>query len=172
MKAKYLIIYIVVGVAFLGASLWVLLSKGKSAKAIRYKYKLGGIMLTAWSMLTFASCEGPEPYVTCYDRGPSEYAYVEETESVKNGDVLVVYVVSDSSGKFRCRITSKPNSGDPVTIQEQVFQCGAGKTPCKMTIAAGDYKGKALVTVYYLMYAEDGSEIEVNLGNYDIITII
>ena len=70
MKAKYLIIYIVVGAAFLGVSLWVLLSNGKSAKAIRYKYKLGGIMLTAWSMLTFASCEGPGPFVTCYDPVP------------------------------------------------------------------------------------------------------
>ena len=172
MKAKYLIIYVVVGVAFLAASLWVFLSNGKSAKAIRCKYKLGGIMLTAWAMLTFASCEGPGPFGTCYDPAPPEYAYIEGTNSVKNGDVLVVYVVSERSGKFRCRITSMPDSGEPVTIQEQDFQCEAGTTPCQITIAAGDYKGEARVTVYYLSYADDGSENEVNLGNYDIITII
>lgn len=171
MKAKYLIIYIVVGVAFLAVSLWAFLSNGKSAKALRYKYKLGGIMLTAWSMLTFASCEGPGPFVTCYDPAPPEYAYIEGKDQVKNGDVLVVNIVSDRGGTFRCRITSDTDS-DPLVIQEKDFQCGAGTTPCQMTIAAGDYKGDARLNVYYLQRMEDGSVTEVSTGFFNPITIL
>ena len=96
MKIKFLAIYIVVGAAFLIASLWVTLSGGKSAKAIRCKYKLGGIVLTAWAMLSVASCQGdPDPkMITCYDPAPPEMVYYlkdnEEVTDVKSGDVLVV----------------------------------------------------------------------------------
>ena len=83
MKAKYFLIYVVVGAAFLAVSLWVLLSGGKNPKAINTKYKLGGIMLIAWSILATASCEkGPLSNikgaidggeVMCYDPAPSNY---------------------------------------------------------------------------------------------------
>ena len=67
MKIKFLTIYAVAGVAFLAVSLWAFLSGGRSAKALRYKYKLGGIMLTAWAMISAVSCEGVIPTVTCYE---------------------------------------------------------------------------------------------------------
>lgn len=170
MKAKYLIIYIVVGAAFLGVSLWVILSKGKNAKAIRYKYKLGGIMLTAWSMLTFASCEGPGPFVTCYDPVAPEYAYIEGTDKVKNGDVLIVTVVTELTGKYRCRIFPYPEA-ETQELQVQDFECQRGQTECPITIAAGDYKGEAIVYVYYLNAAEDGTETE-NIIGTALFTII
>ena len=66
MKIKFFAIYIAAGVAFLGFSLWVFLSKGKNAKAIRAKYKMGGIMLTACSMLMASACQC-SPTVTCYE---------------------------------------------------------------------------------------------------------
>ena len=96
MKIEFLAIYIVVGAAFLIASLWVTLSGGKSAKAIRCKYKLGGIVLTAWAMLSVASCQGDlnPKMITCYDPAPPEMVYYlkdnEEVTDVKSGDVLVV----------------------------------------------------------------------------------
>ena len=45
MKTKAFIVYVALGVAFAAVSLWVFLSKGKNAKAIRTKYKLGGAFL-------------------------------------------------------------------------------------------------------------------------------
>ncbi|MBO4566248.1 MAG: hypothetical protein J5695_03375, partial [Bacteroidales bacterium] len=83
MKIQYLAIYIAAGVAFLAVSLWAFLSNGKSARAIRYKYKLGGLMLTAWAMLSAASCEGPGPVVTCYEPAVTCYdVAVEEHDEV------------------------------------------------------------------------------------------
>ena len=67
MKFKAFFIYIAVGAAFLAASLWVILSGGKNAKAVRTKYKLGGILLTTWAMLSAGTCNGPIPTVSCYD---------------------------------------------------------------------------------------------------------
>ena len=57
MKTKYYFIYFIVGAAFLAASAWVFFSRGKNAKAIWAKYRLGGIMLTCLAMLSAASCE-------------------------------------------------------------------------------------------------------------------
>lgn len=66
MKIKFFAIYIAAGVAFLAASLWVFLSNGKSARALRTKYKMGGLMLTATSMLAASACQC-SPVVTCYE---------------------------------------------------------------------------------------------------------
>jgi len=67
MRIKAFFLYIGLGAAFLAVSLWVFLSGGKNAGALRAKYKLGGMMLTAWAMLSAASCSGPGPMVTCYE---------------------------------------------------------------------------------------------------------
>ena len=170
MKIKFAFIYARAGVAFLAVSLWAFLSNGRSAKAIRYKYKLGGIMLTAWAMLTFASCEGPGPFVTCYDPAPPEYAYIEGTDKVKNGDVLIVTVVTELTGKYRCRIFPYPEA-ETQELQVQDFECQSGQTECPITIAAGDYKGEAIVYVYYLNAAKDGTETESIIGT-SLFTII
>ena len=68
MKTKYFLIYVFVGIAFLAVSAWVYFTRGKNAKAIRAKYKLGGIMLTCLAMLTVASCGelGDPPQMMCY----------------------------------------------------------------------------------------------------------
>jgi len=70
MKAKAFFVYVALGVAFAAVSLWVFLSKGKNAKAIRAKYKLGGAMIAAWAILSAANCQGPVPEVSCYDPAP------------------------------------------------------------------------------------------------------
>jgi hypothetical protein len=73
MRTKYFLIYVFVGIAFLAVSAWVFLSGGQNAKAIRAKYKLGGILILAWAMISVASCtsitgivNGGE-MVECYD---------------------------------------------------------------------------------------------------------
>lgn len=67
MRIKAFFLYIGLGAAFLAVSLWVFLSGGKNAKAIRAKYKLGGMMLTTWAMVSASTCTGPGPFVTCYE---------------------------------------------------------------------------------------------------------
>ena len=92
MKTKYVLIYAGLGVAFLAVSLWVLLSGGRSAKAIRAKYRLGGAMLAAWAMLSAASCDVFGP-VTCYDPVmPDPVTYTVQGKSelvVSSGDIIL-----------------------------------------------------------------------------------
>ena len=97
MKAKYFLIYVIAGAAFIGVSLWVLLTRGNNPKAVNAKYKLGGIMLLAWSVIATASCEkGPLPLsvveetidgggVMCYDPVPSDCVCFSTDKSDKDG---------------------------------------------------------------------------------------
>ena len=95
MKAKYFLVYVFVGAAFLAVSLWVLVSRGRHPKAINAKYKLGGILLIAWSIIATASCEeGPLSEVEgaidggeimCYDPAPSNYVYFSTDKFDKDG---------------------------------------------------------------------------------------
>lgn len=89
MKIKYAIVYAALAVAFVAVSLWVILSGGKNAKAVKAKFRLGGLMLAVASLLAMTSCAGrggvfqpmcydtpntdPEP--TCYE--PVEREYVD-----------------------------------------------------------------------------------------------
>ncbi len=90
------IFFIALGTAFLAVSIWVWFSKGKNAKAIKAKYKLGGMILT----LSFfaASCESvvQPPEVTCYMVAQS-YVYI-PTENNKailsTGDTLLVTIAN------------------------------------------------------------------------------
>ena len=94
MRIKYFLVYIIVGAAFLAVSAWVLFSGGKSAKALRTKYRLGGLMLTAWAMLSASSCgliEGIEPpEVTCYDPVVPENIFTVEKTTVTRGEAVTV----------------------------------------------------------------------------------
>ena len=184
MKIQYLAIYIAAGVAFLAVSLWAFLSNGKSARAIRYKYKLGGLMLTAWAMLSAASCEGPGPVVTCYEPAVTCYdVAVEEHDEVdvvvkgyggnklESGDVLEVYVYYASYENYRCRISADPENGDVFVIQTEEFALlpdDGNLARTEITLAATDYKGMAKVYVCGLGKDNDGNETEEVVGVRDI----
>ena len=95
MKIKYILIYCFVGIAFLAVSAWVFFTGGKNAKAIRAKYKLGSIMLTCLAMISFASCEGVPPGVTCYDAvvecydpAPTDYVSLDHTK-IEDGKIFL-----------------------------------------------------------------------------------
>jgi len=165
MKIKFLAVYLIVGAAFLAVSLWVFLSGGKNAKAIRYKFKLGGIVLTAWSMLSAASCEGPiTPSVTCYEPVPSDYVYVVapdyngECLNVKAGDVITVHFEFFSYKKFIIKINA--DNLDKTLLQSE--SCSAAGNDYRfehnLTVGEFDYKGKALLSTYGV--SDKGEEIE------------
>ncbi len=94
MKTKYILLYAGLGAAFLAVSLWVLLSRGRNAKAVRTKYRLGGAMLTVWALLSSSNCSGPGPMVTCYEPVMPDpvTCSVQGKEGMKasNGDVIRV----------------------------------------------------------------------------------
>ena len=60
---RYLVL-IGVGIAFVAVSLWVWLSRGKCASAVRTKFRLGGIILTLTSTMALGGCR---LMMTCYD---------------------------------------------------------------------------------------------------------
>ena len=92
MKIKYALIYGVIGAAFLAVSLWVILSGGKSARALRTKYRLGGILLATWAMLSASSCNGVFPVVTCYDPVMPENIVMVGKTTVVRGEALTVSI--------------------------------------------------------------------------------
>lgn len=47
-----------IGAAFGAVSLWVWLTRGKNAKAVKAKFRLGGALLTLTSALSLVSCGG------------------------------------------------------------------------------------------------------------------
>lgn len=180
MKVKFVIIYALAGAAFLAVSLWAFLSNGRSAKAIRYKYKLGGIMLTAWAMLSAASCEGVPPFVTCYEpvvecydvAAPSNEVYVEVKDyggnKLKSGDVLTVRIDYPTYHNYRCRITADPSNGDAFVIQTHDFTVTESNSSVEITLVATDYKGSAKVTVCGIGMMQDGSEVESVVGTASV----
>ena len=177
MKTKYFLIYVFVGIAFLAVSAWVFFSRGKNAKAIRAKYKLGGILLTCWAMLSVASCDGvfnPGDEIMCYDPAP-DYRFIPSTEtkdenwgfSLSPGAVLTVDVDCSRYSKFGIVIRKFEDSKAGDVLQSATFESD-GKNPFKYTMvydpADKTYAGLALVVFYgYPEGNEDGYELESNL---------
>ena len=139
MRIKAFFIYIGVGAAFLAASLWVFLSNGKSAKAIRTKYKLGGALLTAWAMLSASVCSGPGPFVTCYDTAapnppdPPEQPMCYdvavmvnevslESTTVKRGENFRIRIAEPSADHFVAKLLD----ADSKLLQEATLQLEEG----------------------------------------------
>ena len=173
MRFKFAFVYIAAGVAFVAVSLWAFLSNGKSAKAIRYKYKLGGIMLTAWTMLSAASCEGTPPYVTCYDPVVECYDVAVETDRVtvtvkdygsnrlKPGDVMIFSIADPMYREYRFCI----HEGDyeaPV-FQEFTFllpEDASDAVTFQQELAPTDFRGTAQISVYGVLEGAEGQKIE------------
>jgi hypothetical protein len=181
MKIKFLAIYIVVGAAFLIASLWVTLSGGKSAKAIRCKYKLGGIVLTAWAMLSVASCQGDlnPKMITCYDPAPPEMVYYlkdnEEVTDVKSGDVLVVKCRLNVEYAYSVKIIAQ--NTEKTLLQSVSFTKADAVSDSdyslyEMTVGDFDYKGPATIGLYLVTTDENGKTEEGLISDSYTINIL
>ena len=175
MKAKFLAIYITVGAAFLIVSLWVFLSGGKNARAIRCKYKLGGIILTAWAMLSVASCEGTPGMITCYDPVPPVYASLETKEGVtdfKAGDVLSFRIWDAHYEEFLIRIYALT---EDTLLQSATFtpaDPSLNEHQYDMTLEEFDYKGTAGIMVYGIYVDSEGRRLEIMLSDLIRINIL
>lgn len=179
-----MIIYLAVGVAFLAVSLWAFLSNGKSARAIRYKYKLGGIMLTAWAMLSAASCEGNPPVVTCYEpavtcydvAAPVDQLYVEVKGygglKLKSGDVLSIRITDPQYQKYRFLITADTQTEEAPTIavmDVEVTAESVSNSVCfEMTLPETDYKGAAAFYARGIYNTSPDSEGQFTIGSVSL----
>ena len=188
MKVKFALIYALAGLAFLGVSLWLMLSGGRSARATRAKYRLGGIMLTAWSMLAATSCTGGPPQVTCYEpvepaqvtcydvAMPSDMLQINAKDSAerifKPGDEMSIIIDRPSGDKYILRI----HAGDAKSPVFQEISCDVPKEienekmEFSRTLGATDYRGKAVVELILVLKAENGQESEL-LHDSCLITI-
>lgn len=157
MKIKFFLIYVIVGAAFLGASLWVILSRGKSARAVRTKYRLGGIMLSAAAVLSAPSCSlisgllhTVTPQVTCYEPVmPDEdrvYIYVPDADQVRPGDIISINIAGATRMRYFLLVEQE---GGTEVLQKSVLDVTDYndvhfEVPLAETIT---YKGKAWLTV-------------------------
>jgi uncharacterized protein YqfB (UPF0267 family) len=176
MKTKWFFVYVGVGVAFAAVSLWVLLSGGRNARAIRTKYKLGGILLMAWAMLSSSTCNGPGPFVTCYEPVVQCYdvAVLEDNVEIsvkdktgselRSGDVLIIRILRPTASEYICRITTGGES--PEVLQEAVFKVSEESPESvewEWTLRTS-YKGEATVAVYSSRTDDEGKQVEQQVG--------
>lgn len=185
MRIKYLVIYLVVGVAFVAVSLWAFLSNGRSAKAVRAKYKLGGIMLTAWAMLAAASCEGSGPFVTCYEPVVECYDVAMETDVVsvtvkdyggnklKPGDTMVFSIENPMYKEYHFRIIA----GDPqaTLIQEFNYRIKENNTNTvsfEQILAPTDFRGTITIVSAAVYENQEGQTTEIGIGSAIYLEIV
>ncbi|MBO7307182.1 MAG: hypothetical protein J6U59_04055, partial [Alistipes sp.] len=108
---KRTIMLIGLGIAFIGASLWVMLSGGRSAKAIRAKFRLGGAILTLVSLTSLASCENGGFMVSCYDPAPPPTNYHRWNNDVanselRNGDKVILKYVCQFGNEVKVSLVT------------------------------------------------------------------
>ncbi|MBR3075709.1 MAG: hypothetical protein IKH11_08175 [Bacteroidales bacterium] len=170
MRVLYFFAYVGLGVAFIAVSAWLFLSKGKSAKAVRTKYKLGGLMLSAWAIVSAASCNGPGPTVTCYEpvAPPEVLCYDVAMET----DVLVLPSSDLQRGKafdfviqhpaYSSYILQLKTSDLQKVLQEERFTVPAdhaAEVRFAFTPVAGLPAGDAVIQLSGI-YRQEGSEVE------------
>ena len=189
MRAKYLIIYFAAGIAFIAVSAWVFFTNGNNAKALRAKYKLGGLLLTCTAMLSFASCgQIPKPGVTCYDVAVTCYdpvvencAHVETPKHDENwnwliskGDSLKVSIEYPTYTKYSVVISKFVDSkaGDLLQIESfEIVPVNGLASHHSFEFAPADetYLGIALVQVF-AKDEQTGEDLEVAYSNNYTIT--
>ena len=148
---KKTVLFIGLGAAFLAVSLWVWLSNGKSARAVKAKFRLGGALLTLTGMMTVGSCN---IISTCYDPAPTNIVFIErgETQDVKNGDHITVKVSYFSA--YGIKVTIAKDAENSEVLQSEIYKITESRADVIHTIDVADYVGEAHLRVY-LMISEN-----------------
>lgn len=159
----------VLGIAFATASLWVMLSGKRSARAVRTKFRIGGAMLTLASMISLTSCgAGGEYGVSCYDPAPPPTNYHRWNQDVanselRNGDKVILKYVCQFGNEVKVSLVTDDMSEDRV-LCSQTYEVAKGENQLEFTIEAGDYRGRAELIVEYDKY-QDGDETTLPIGS-------
>lgn len=144
------VLFIGLGIAFLAVSLWVVLSRGRSAKAVRAKFRLGGAMLTLVSLTSLASCERGA-MVTCYDPVMPPYNSIDFTAQsgleFRNGDKMLFHCICAFDGEAEFTLTSA--EGEVLQSEKIAFTTADDGNKLEFTVNVGDYRGAAKLAVSY-----------------------
>ena len=155
MKAKYFIIYVAAAIAFAAVCVWLFLSGGRSARAIRAKFRLGGILLTVGSILSFSSCSGPGIFVTCYDVAVANEIHVDmpsqTSTAVKSGEAIGIVILGPTYDKY----TYKIKDVDGSTVLQSGSLVLDNESSGSIKIGITGYKGTAKVIIYGLRESKD-----------------
>lgn len=152
----------VLGIAFAAASLWVMLSGKRSARAVRTKFRIGGAMLTLAAMISLTSCSSDGGFVvSCYDPAPppeNEHRWSQgvANSELRNGDKVVLNYECYFGNEVKVSLVTDDGSEDRVLCSE-TYTVQNGDNTLEFTIDAGDYRGRAELCVEYDKY-EDGDE--------------
>ena len=155
---KRTILIIALSVAFVGASLWLILSGGRSRRATRLKYRIGGAILSLVA-LTSTACNGPGPMVSCYDPAPPRenlhfWADGVANSQLRNGDIVVLDYDCMFGEEVKISLLSDDNESER-ELCSQTYTVKQGGNQLSFTIDAGDYRGRAKLRVLYEKY-DDG----------------
>ena len=162
MKKTLLIVGL--GTAFLAVSLWVWLSDGKSARAVKTKFRLGGALLTLTGMMTLGGCDGKGQLVSCYDPTPANLIYIEregaytEAQNVKNGDQISIKVSYFSA--YGIKVTVEKGVYNREVLQSETYKITESKATITHTINVGDHVGEAHLRVYIMHSEEEAYEYD------------
>lgn len=165
MKRSFAVIGLaILGIAFALVSLWVILSGGRSARAVRTKFRLGGIMLTLTAMVSLSACgtgAGDEYVVSCYDPAPpleNDHHWSKDVANseLRNGDKVLLNYQCRFGNEVRVSLITDDDNEDRV-LCSQTYAVERGDNQLEFTIEAGDYRGRAKLRVEYDKY-EDGDE--------------
>ena len=169
MKKTLLIIGL--GAAFLAVSLWVWLSAGRSAKAVRAKFRLGGALLTLTGMMALGGCGTTscyEPAVECYDPAPQNEIYIDDYNyqtplEVAEGDELVIEAYAITYPQLVVTI----HDAASLVIQEQTFEVNENfQNNLRLVVDVAGYVGEADLVVSGV--AESGEEVVLSIFELNI----
>lgn len=141
---------VAIGAAFVAVSFWVWLSKGKNAKVVKTKFRLGGALLTLTGMMTLGSCAPDqatcyEPAIECYDPAPVNEIYVEgykhntPLEVVDGGEIAI-----DAYGvTFEQLVVSIVDASAQVLQEEKYVMENKYDNQMLLTLNVAGYVGEA-----------------------------
>ena len=170
---KKTIIRIGLGAAFVAVSAWVALSGGRSARAVRTKFRLGGAILTITSALTAASCEiGSGGFITsCYDpvMPPRNMVYADTKigTELRNGDIVPITIYSEFASEGHISLESR--EGKELQSLTVTLPGDGEYDTVEFTIAVGDYRGEAKLKFSCQEWADDKENIQ--SGSIDIVIV-
>ena len=166
MAMKKTLLVIGLGTAFLAVSLWVWLSNGKSAKAVKAKFRLGGALLTLTGTMTLGGCNLTR---TCYDPAPENMVYIEregaydQAQDVKNGDHINIKVNYFSA--YGIMVSIEKGAEDWGVLQRETYKITDADADVIHTVNVGNHIGEAHLRVYVMTSEKDGYECDYLLLN-------
>ena len=161
-KIKYIVFLSVLAVAFAAVSLWVFLSGGRNAKAVRTKFRIGGLMLTVSGMLAVSGCGGGLFRPTCYETPAPQYVEFSSSasEEVRAGESVDLKVTDLSYDAYRYTVCDPEGKELQGGALELVDGCG------KVTIGETGYRGYFTLSVFGV---SDGGEYYLGSRGFTLI---